>query len=207
APRSRDDRSRHRRADRARRPLSAPALGRPGAARRDRARRGHRPDAAARRRADRRSRCEVGRRGVDAAAAAEPRIQEDDRQGDARPARGRAGVARPASRKRHAVPTAGRSGGDAMKFVGLVVKSVRRNKRRTALTVLSVALAVFLFSSLRAVLDGFAAVSAASSATRVVTVRSTSMIFSMPTSHLQTIRSTPGVEDVAWANWFGGIYK
>ena len=94
-----------------------------------------------------------------------------------------------------------------MKFAGLVVKSVRRNKRRTTLTVLSVAIAVFLFSSLRAVLDGFKAVSAASSSTRVVTLRSTSMIFSMPTSHEQTIRSTPGVEDVTYANWFGGIYK
>jgi putative ABC transport system permease protein len=94
-----------------------------------------------------------------------------------------------------------------MKFVGLVLKSARRNKRRTTLTTLSVALAVFLFASLRAVLDGFHAVSAASSATRIVTVRSTSMIFSMPTSYEQTIRSTPGVEDVTHANWFGGIYK
>ena len=48
-----------------------------------------------------------------------------------------------------------------MKFIGLVLKSARRSKRRTALTMLSVAIAVFLFSSLRAVLDGFDAVSAA----------------------------------------------
>src|SRR4051794_37549524 len=94
-----------------------------------------------------------------------------------------------------------------MKFIGLVLKSARRSKRRTALTILSVALAVFLFSALRAVLDGFDAVSAASSATRVVTIRSTSMIFSMPTSHGDVIRSTPGVQDVTYANWFGGIYK
>jgi putative ABC transport system permease protein len=94
-----------------------------------------------------------------------------------------------------------------MKFIGLVIKSARRSKRRTALTVLSVALAVFLFSALRAVLDGFDAVAAASSATRVVTIRSTSMIFSMPMSHAETIRATPGVQDVTWANWFGGIYK
>jgi putative ABC transport system permease protein len=94
-----------------------------------------------------------------------------------------------------------------MKFVGLVLKSARRSKRRTALTILSVALAVFLFSALRAVLEGFDAVSAASSAQRLVTIRSTSMIFSMPTSHGEIIRSTPGVQDVTWANWFGGIYK
>jgi putative ABC transport system permease protein len=94
-----------------------------------------------------------------------------------------------------------------MKFLGLVLKSARRSRRRTALTMMSVAVAVFLFSSLRAVLDGFDAVSAASSATRIVTIRSTSMIFSMPTSHGETIRSTPGVRDITWANWFGGIYK
>ena len=45
-----------------------------------------------------------------------------------------------------------------MKFIGLVLKSARRSKRRTALTMISVALAVFLFAALRAVLDGFDAV-------------------------------------------------
>src|SRR5919202_6878549 len=94
-----------------------------------------------------------------------------------------------------------------MKFVGLVLKSARRSKRRTALTMMSVAVAVFLFASLRAVLDGFDAVSAASSATRIVTIRSTSMIFNMPAAHADKIRTVPGVRDVTWANWFGGIYK
>jgi len=94
-----------------------------------------------------------------------------------------------------------------MKYVGLVLKSARRSKRRTALTILSVAIAVFLFASLRAVLDGFNAGTEASSSTRIVTIRSTSLIFSMPTSHADTIRSTPGVQDLTWANWFGGIYK
>jgi putative ABC transport system permease protein len=94
-----------------------------------------------------------------------------------------------------------------MKFINLVLKSARRSKRRTALTMISVALAVFLFATLRSVLDGFDAVAAASSAQRLVTIRSTSMIFSMPTNHTEVIKSTPGVTDVTWANWFGGIYK
>jgi putative ABC transport system permease protein len=94
-----------------------------------------------------------------------------------------------------------------MKFVGLVLKSARRSKRRTVLTVLSVAIAVFLFASLRAVLDGFNAAAEASSSTRIVTIRSTSLIFSMPTSHAEGIKSTPGVRDLTWASWFGGIYK
>lgn len=94
-----------------------------------------------------------------------------------------------------------------MKFVGLILKSARRSKRRTALTVLSVAIAVFLFASLRAILDGFNAAAEASSSTRIVTIRSTSLIFSMPTSHGASISNTPGVRDITWANWFGGIYK
>jgi len=94
-----------------------------------------------------------------------------------------------------------------MKFIGLVLKSARRSKRRTALTMLSVAIAVFLFAALRAVLDGFDAVSAASSSTRIVTINATSMIFNMPVGYLEGIRNTPGVRDVTYANWFGGIYK
>jgi putative ABC transport system permease protein len=94
-----------------------------------------------------------------------------------------------------------------VKFAGLVLKSARRSKRRTALTVMSVAIAVFLFASLRAVLDGFNAATEASSSTRIVTTRSTSLFFQMPTSHAEIIRSTPGVQDLTWANWFGGIYK
>jgi putative ABC transport system permease protein len=94
-----------------------------------------------------------------------------------------------------------------MKFLLLVLKSARRSRRRTALTALSVAIAVFLFASLRAVLDGFNAGAAGSSSSRIVTIRSTSLIFSMPETHLNRIRNTEGVADVTYANWFGGIYK
>ena len=94
-----------------------------------------------------------------------------------------------------------------MKFLSLILKSARRSKRRTALTVLSVAIAVFLFASLRAVLDGFNAATAGSSSTRIVTIRSTSLIFQMPTSHAAAIKNVSGVQDITWANWFGGIYK
>jgi putative ABC transport system permease protein len=94
-----------------------------------------------------------------------------------------------------------------MKFISLMLKSARRSKRRTALTVLSVAVAVFLFASLRAVLDGFNAATEASSSTRIVTQRSTSLFFQMPISHAETIKGTPGVQELTWANWFGGVYK
>jgi putative ABC transport system permease protein len=94
-----------------------------------------------------------------------------------------------------------------VKYLTLVLKSARRSKRRTALTVLSIAVAIFLFASLRGVLDGFNAAAEASSSTRIVTQRSTSLFFEMPISHGEAIKSTPGVQDVTWANWFGGVYK
>lgn len=94
-----------------------------------------------------------------------------------------------------------------MKFLLLVLKSARRSKRRTVLTALSVAVAVFLFASLRAVLDGFNAGTTGSSSTRIITIRSTSLIFPIPTAHAANIRNIPGVQDLTWANWFGGIYK
>jgi putative ABC transport system permease protein len=94
-----------------------------------------------------------------------------------------------------------------MKFMGLMLKSARRNKRRTFLTVLSVAIAVFLFAALRAVLDGFKAALVQLLRRIGSRLRSTSLMFSMPTSHTEEIKSTPGVQDITWANWFGGIYK
>ena len=79
-----------------------------------------------------------------------------------------------------------------MKFTGLVFKSARRNVRRTLLTVTSVAIAVFLFAALRAVLDGFHGAAEASSSTRIVTVNATSLILNMPQSHADTIRTING---------------
>ena len=58
-----------------------------------------------------------------------------------------------------------------MKFLSLILKSARRSKRRTVLTIMSVALAVFLFAALRAVLDGFNAATAGSSSTRIARIR------------------------------------
>ena len=84
---------------RSRQALSAPAVRRPGAARRHRARDRHRPDAAALRRADRRSRSQGRRRDPRSAAGAQPRSRQDHRDGHARSARRRARQADAAPRE------------------------------------------------------------------------------------------------------------
>ena len=95
------DRAEGRRPRRARPALPAPAVRRPGAARRHRPRDRDRPDAAAVRRADRRSRSQGRRRDSRSAADAQSRSRQDDHHGDARPARGRAREADAAPRQGH----------------------------------------------------------------------------------------------------------
>ena len=91
APEARRDRAAHRRAGGPHEPLPAAALGRAGAARRDRARHRGRPRDPALRRADRRPRPRERRRRPRAARRSlADRAREDDPDGDARPARGRA---------------------------------------------------------------------------------------------------------------------
>ena len=109
------DRAQGRRPRRPRQPLPAPALRRPGAARRHRPRHRHRSDAAALRRADRRPRSQGRRRDPRPAAGAQPRARQDDRHGHARSARRRA-------RHADAAPREGRARSEAagMKFLPLV---------------------------------------------------------------------------------------
>ncbi len=93
-----------------------------------------------------------------------------------------------------------------MTWAAFVFKNLRRSKRRTLLTVLSVAIAIFLFVALKTVLTTFDDSVAASDDNRLVTRRSTSLTFTLPLGYLQKLRSVPGVEDVTWMNWFGGVY-
>jgi putative ABC transport system permease protein len=93
-----------------------------------------------------------------------------------------------------------------MKYLRLILINARSSRRRTILTVLGVAVALFLFSTLRTVITSFRAVLDVSDATRLVVRNATSIIFSMPFAYKDKIASVPGVVDVTWGDWFGGIY-
>ncbi len=91
-----------------------------------------------------------------------------------------------------------------MNLMSLVLVNLGRNKRRTILTTLSVVIALFLFCSLRGVLDTLAASIKVSSEARLVTRNATSLILPLPLSYKQRLEAIPGVKHVAYANWFGG---
>jgi putative ABC transport system permease protein len=93
-----------------------------------------------------------------------------------------------------------------VKYLRLVVANLGRHKARTILTILSVALALFLFASLRSVTTTLAATAQFGGARRLVTLNATGLVFPLPLSYANRIKGMPGVTGLSWANWFGGRY-
>jgi putative ABC transport system permease protein len=93
-----------------------------------------------------------------------------------------------------------------MKYLPLVLANLGRHKRRTVLTIASVALALFLFASLQTVVTTIAAAAQFGSARRLVSTNATGMVFTLPISYANRLEAMPGVQQVTWANWFGGKY-
>lgn len=93
-----------------------------------------------------------------------------------------------------------------MKFARLVWANLLRNKRRTVLTLLSVAVAFFLFATLWSVVTTFDAAVEVGSEARLVTSSATGITFVLPQAHANRIEAIDGVTSVSWANWFGGTY-
>jgi len=93
-----------------------------------------------------------------------------------------------------------------VKYLQLVVANLGRHKLRTVLTVASVALALFLFASLRSVTTTMAAAAQFGGARRLVTLNATGLVFPLPLAYANRIKALPGVTGLSWANWFGGRY-
>jgi putative ABC transport system permease protein len=93
-----------------------------------------------------------------------------------------------------------------MRYLPLVLANLGRHKKRTILTMASVALALFLFASLKTVLTTMAAASQFGSARRLVSMNATGMTLDLPVAYANRLQAVPGVEAVTWANWFGGRY-
>ena len=94
-----------------------------------------------------------------------------------------------------------------MKYARLVLKNLLRSKRRTFLTVLSIAVSLFVFSalvSLPTVADRFLADSA--STTRIACHNKAGVTYGLPEAYTQRIAATPHVAAVTAQSWFGGIY-
>ena len=93
-----------------------------------------------------------------------------------------------------------------MLIIKILLRNAFRNKLRTGLTVLGIAIALLSFGLLRTVIHAWYSGVEASSATRLVTRNAVSLIFPLPSSYRDRIRQINGVQTVSYGNWFGGIY-
>lgn len=94
-----------------------------------------------------------------------------------------------------------------MSYVALLLRNVFRNRFRTALTVLGMAVAVLAFLFLRTVVTVWNAGVSAAAEDRLVTRSKISITMPLPRTYYQRILdNVPGVTALSYANWFGAVY-
>jgi putative ABC transport system permease protein len=94
-----------------------------------------------------------------------------------------------------------------MKFLGLIRANLFRKKIRFILTIGSFAVALFLFGVLAIVRMAFSGGVDIAGADRLVVINRTSIIQPLPLAYADKIRRIPGVKELTYANWFGGVYQ
>jgi putative ABC transport system permease protein len=94
-----------------------------------------------------------------------------------------------------------------MKFLLLIAKHLRRNRVRTVSTVLALASCVFLFCTMRTVLQSVDESLHNATDSRLVTRNAMGWIFNLPMACKAKIQAVPGVVRVSGVTWFGGVYK
>ena len=94
-----------------------------------------------------------------------------------------------------------------MKYLPLVLSSLFRKKTRTALTAGSFAVALFLFGILAVVDSAFQQGVDVAGVDRLVVLNRVSIIQPLPLAYRDRLARVPGVTQVTFANWFGGVYQ
>jgi putative ABC transport system permease protein len=94
-----------------------------------------------------------------------------------------------------------------VKFLPLVLANLGRKKIRTALTLGSFAVALFLFGLLVAIRGSFNQGIDVAGKDRLMVINRTSLIQPLPLPYRDRILRIPGVSAVTFASWFGGVYQ
>jgi putative ABC transport system permease protein len=93
-----------------------------------------------------------------------------------------------------------------MRFFKLVVRNTFRQKLRTGLTIFGMAVAILAFCLLDTVIEAWYVGVNSASPDRLVSRNSVSMIFPLPLNYRSRIQMVPGIKQVVYGNWFGGVY-
>lgn len=94
------------------------------------------------------------------------------------------------------------------RYLSLIVKNSLRNRRRSILTICSVAASLCLLGVLMAIYQAFFFQEATpDQALRLITRNRISLATVMPISYEAKIKQVTGVREVMATQWFGGVYK
>jgi putative ABC transport system permease protein len=95
-----------------------------------------------------------------------------------------------------------------MKYLEFLLRNLMRNRRRTVLTVTSIAVSLFLVATMRTVLTQLESPpETPDTALRLITRHRVSLSNSLPSAYRAKIAKVSGVEFVVGEMWFGGVYK
>ena len=94
------------------------------------------------------------------------------------------------------------------RFFSLAYKNSLRNRRRSILTISSIAVSLCLLGVLIAIYHAmFYKQATPGAAIRLVTRHKVSLAQPLPAAYEEKIRKVPGVKEISVWNWFGGTYK
>lgn len=94
------------------------------------------------------------------------------------------------------------------RHLSLIFRNCFRNRRRSILTVISIAASLCLLAMLLTIYHTFFFTEATpDQALRLITRNRVSLANPLPLSYQQQIKQTPGVKEVMINQWFGGVYK
>ena len=88
----------------------------------------------------------------------------------------------------------------------LTWRNTFRHPLRSALTIAGMALAVLAFCLLRTVVAAWYSGVASASPVRLITRNAISLVFRLPLSYRPKIAAIPGIVNLSYGNWFGGVY-
>lgn len=91
-----------------------------------------------------------------------------------------------------------------MTLTGLAARNILRNKTRSLLTILGVAVAVIAFLLLRTIVVAWTGASEHAQKDRLVTRHKVTFIMTLPKKYVDDLRAHPDIASTTWANWFGG---
>jgi len=95
-----------------------------------------------------------------------------------------------------------------MKYLEFLLRNLMRNRRRTVLTVTSIAVSLFLVATMRTILTQLESPpETPDTALRLITRHRVSLSNTLPSAYRAKIAKVSGVEFVVGEMWFGGVYK